>query len=56
MLEDVQEGKLAMEDWGVPSDFAAKAKHVYEVCLRSPEIKLSNVWLVFSALLPHISV
>jgi len=50
ILQEFEEGRKSVEDWGVPADFAACAQEAFER-LRSPEVTLSNVWIIFAALL-----
>lgn len=53
ILREFEEGRKAVEDWGVPVEFATRAQEGY-IRLRSPEISLTNIWLIFSALIPYV--
>jgi hypothetical protein len=53
ILLEMHKGQEAAEDWGVPQDFAARAQSAFER-LHSPEVTLTNVWIIFSAILPFI--
>jgi hypothetical protein len=50
MLEQMQEAKDALDDWGVPAVFARRAQAAYEQT-RIPSISISNVWFVFQCIL-----
>jgi hypothetical protein len=52
ILDDMREEKEASSDWGVPMDFAVKAQAAYEQ-LKSPEVTMDTVWVIFAAILPY---
>ena len=53
ILSEMEAERKFCKDWGVPDEFAAKADGLLgKMCIM--EITLDNVWIVFSALLPHM--
>ena len=53
ILSDMCSEVSMLMDWGVPADFAARAKEVF-AGLGVKEIKMDNVWLIFGAMLRYM--
>ena len=55
ILDGLQEEKERLTDWGVPEEFAARAKTVYDT-LPVEEVTLLNIWLVFALMAPRLTL
>lgn len=55
LLSDLEEEKDALSDWEVPNQFREAADSVLEICgFEHKNVTVLNVWLVFSAVYPHL--
>lgn len=46
---EMEIGKIAATDWGLPDEFIARANAAY-ARLRSPKITMETVWIIFAAM------
>jgi hypothetical protein len=53
MLDEMQEEKDRLSDWGVPEDFAQRAQRALDV-YSVGEVNLTNIWFVFQAVLREL--
>lgn len=53
ILNDLEEEKRMLTDWGVPEEFSERAKEVLQM-IEVGEVTLSNIWIVFNAMLHYL--
>jgi len=55
ILDDMEQEKEALMDWGVPEEFAAEAEKALKAAKLGP-VTVKNVWNVFSVLLVRMKI